>query len=370
MNKKLYCTAPQTGLFLNVNGGIKYCCSGGQDIGNIKTQTIEEIYSSENHKKINFYIKEGNRPPNGFCNTCENVEKSDPAVSQRSKFNNDFVSNKDRDWQWIDLRWTNQCNLTCRHCDSYFSSEWAKIRKEPIESSNRDYFESVFKEIEKNVDSIKIVSLLGGEPFLQKQNLRLLDIISENPNINVHVFTNMSHKLDKNPLYNKIKNLKNNIEFKLSIDGINNQFEYIRAGAKWDLVLENIPKIKAITNEQLIKLVPVYCIWTADSIEEYYEFADKNNLKLMPLQALGAPNFKDSMLAYGHNDKIRERFIKKLESVNRPEFNSSLETLRNDTPVLNRNKEFLKNTLKVENLVPPNYTFDKLWPELYQLLLE
>jgi hypothetical protein len=180
----------------------------------------------------------------------------------------------------------------------------------------------------------------------------------------------MSHKLDKNPLYNKIKDLKNNIEFKLSIDGIGDQFEYVRAGAKWDLVLENIPKIKEVTNNELINLVPVYCIWTADSIEEYYEFADKHNLTVMPLQGVGAPNFGESLLAYGHKDKIRERFIRKLESVNRPEFFSSLETLRNDKPVLKRNKEFLNNTLKVEKLVPPNYTFDKLWPELYQLLLE
>jgi MoaA/NifB/PqqE/SkfB family radical SAM enzyme len=367
---KPYCSAPQTGLFLNVDGGIKYCCAGGYDIGNIKNKTIDEIYSSETHKKIIHYIKNDISPPDKFCHVCEKVEKSDPTQSQRMHFNNDFVTDKEREWQWIDIRWTNQCNLSCRHCDSYFSSEWARIRKEPIESSNRDYFESVFEEIEKNLDSIKNVSLLGGEPFLQKQNLRLLDIISENPNIDIHIFTNLSHRLDKNLLYNKIKNLKNNIEFKLSIDGIGDQFEYVRAGAKWELILENIPKIKAVTETYFIKLVPVYCIWTADSIEKYYEFADKTNLTVMPLQGLGVINFGDSMLAYGHNDKIRERFIKKLESVNRSEFSSSLETLRNDKPVLNRNKEFLKNTLKVEKLVPPKYTFDKLWPELYQLLLE
>lgn len=368
MNMKPFCSAPLTGLFLLPDGGIKYCCALSNDIGNINENTIEEIF---NNKKHNFLVQkivnEGKSSED--CQRCIYQETVDPSISQRNVFNTNFyIKNLDKqELKSIDLRWSNQCNLSCRHCNSYFSSEWVKIEGGSLENSNKNYHESILNYIKQHVDTIDEVNLLGGEPFLLKQNLQLLDIIKNNKNIRLSIFTNASVKFKNNAIFDKIKNLKNNINVMLSIDAIEEQFEYIRSGANWKQVLENIEILKNIDNAKL-NLAPVYCIWTADSIDRYCEFSEKMKLPLMVQQVGENEYFKKSFYPYGHNDLVRERFIKKLESVNYKEFLPSLTTLKQDSPVEGRSLQFLEKTNVVEKLIPPNKPFNELWPELFRLL--
>lgn len=369
MNIKPYCTAPLTGLFLDVDGGIKFCCSGAQPIGNINENSLNDIYSSPKHKQLFKTIVEDGEPDDIFCQNCHSVEQGDPTVSQRYTFNTYHkIKNETQSLSWVDFRWTNQCNLSCRHCDTHFSSEWSKIRGHKIKNANRNYHETIFEEVEKNIDTIKCVNVLGGEPFLQKQNLRLLDIVSQNKNADIVFFTNLAIKLENNLIFEKLLTMDNNIQLMISIDCIEDQFEYVRAGADWNIVLENLELLKSTKLYEHAFLAPVFCLWTADSFQEYYEFADKHKIRVYIQQAVQVPNFGKTFLAYGHNEKVKERLIKKLELVNRKELITPLNQLKLDFTVENRSKDFLSNTLKVEKLVPPKKTFSELWPELYTLL--
>ena len=148
----------------------------------------------------------------------------------------------------------NTCNLSCNYCNSNLSS---KIEAENIKYGNfnsngvtipvvnksadvsQEYFDRWIIWLEKNIQSLVRLHLLGGETFLQHQLMtRVLEVIERkpNPNLQLCIFSNLNVP---NSLWEKyilrIKDLQSNgniavFDLTASIDCWGPEQEFVRYG--------------------------------------------------------------------------------------------------------------------------------------------
>lgn len=362
-----FCSGVNAGLFVSVNGGIKVCCAGGYDLGNIRETSVQDIF--KNKKFIQLYQAVNFNSPTKYCFNCNNLERQAPGTTQKSAFNTQYPNLKSREIKLLDIRWSNVCNLSCRYCNIDDSSEWRKLHNLPIETVNRDYTESLFELIEQNVDSIDSLYLLGGEPLLQKHNERLLGLL--NKNVKIDILTNGSVKLDNNRIYQLLKEFPR-VYWNLSFDTVGDRFEYVRHGADWELLNNNIDKLINDFGSNHVTFHPVYSIWNALNLEEFYDFARTKGNRLvnwqMALPKVDTDLGTDSFLVPGHNPAVIEAAVNEINKLDIPVLNSIKQTLLDTSAVGNRSKNFLAWTAKMEQFMPPKNQFIELWPRLNTLL--
>ena len=364
-----YCSAVDSGLFVSVKGMVGLCCSGSEPLGNIREQPIRDIFSSPKYIEIKSDLT--NNRPNNYCDGCYRTEKTAPGSSQMSAFNNDYSSDGTRRIKLADIRWSNVCNLSCRYCNTHDSSEWRRLSGMPIEKVDRDYTESLFQEIKNNKNNINSLYLLGGEPLMQKHNEQLLSIIDSTTKIDV--LTNGSVRLDNNKIYNLLKKFPN-VYWNLSFDNVSDRFEYVRHGADWELFKNNVRTLIEDFGKNNVSFHPVYHIWNAFNLKEFYDFAEEMAGLRINWQ-LGLPKVDemfptDSFITFGHNKSIIDRAIEEIDNlkIENATLTGIKESLIKDIPDETKSQRFLKWIGEMENFMPPKRTFEELWPELHTLL--
>lgn len=268
VNKETFCSKPFNGLFLSPDGGIKYCCALSKNLGNINEQTIDEILNNDLSKEIREKIL--NNQWHEACQYCKNVEDRG-GESERITTLDKIDDFKDTNYklEQIDLRWSNTCNLSCTYCNSMFSSKWATIFNEKINQNKSHTEESLIQYIIDNNDTLSTVLLLGGEPLLQKQNEKLIS----NINCDITILTNLSVVLNDNKIYNNLI-AKDKVKWNVSFETIGEKFEYVRRGANWDTFKNNLYELYNRTSRK-IGAQPVYCIYSALNLCEYYDFINE-----------------------------------------------------------------------------------------------
>jgi organic radical activating enzyme len=176
---------------------------------------------------------------------------------------------------YLEVSFSNLCNLKCTYCNDNFSSKWeSDIKKygDYINSTNitpkkaktliikennpfLEKFKLYFPEILKNLYFLRIT---GGEPLLHDELYEILDHIKENPQKNLYlcINTNLCSSHNKiNKFINKLKEVENNVKRILiytSCDTAGPESEFIREGFKYSFWKENCHRIlKEIKNSDL-----------------------------------------------------------------------------------------------------------------------
>jgi sulfatase maturation enzyme AslB (radical SAM superfamily) len=241
-----FCPMPWSGLMYNFDGQVKNCIRSAGPIGDIKQNPIEQILlGQDNIQKQHNIIK---RQPAKDCHTCYELEHgksgfdiiSDRVFYIRELKNTpaDLYQGNQFDLKTIDVRWTNLCNLACVYCSPEFSSRWAdELNRFPVQPSIEQ--QNNFKQyIFDHAAQLNHVYLAGGEPLLMKENLELLDQL--NPNVNLRINTNLSKTDTK--VFETICQFKN-VHWTISVESLQNEFEYIRFGHNWQDFLDNLTTI-------------------------------------------------------------------------------------------------------------------------------
>lgn len=276
--QKIHCSYPFNSLFLSGNAEIKYCCASRTILGDINKTTVEEIMASDSAKEIRQSMLDGEWHPN--CRVCKDIEAvggNSTRTQEMFVLNPETVTVDDYMPEFLDLRWNNTCNLTCNYCIPEFSNKWASIKNEKIIGISTDNESNFFDYIAKNKDSVKKVLLLGGEPLLHKQNLRLTDIL---PDPYYYILSNLSIKnLPTNPNVQKFLTMSH-FDWGVSFDCIGKKFEYVRHGADWELFVENLKYIQqqATNVGRHFSAHPLYGLYSAYNLVEFYDFVYENNL--------------------------------------------------------------------------------------------
>lgn len=202
------------------------------------------------------------------CKTCYFHEKNE-IYSKRMESNlkfkhlidgakentNDDGSLKELDYKYIELRLGTVCNLKCVTCNPFSSNRWnedVKIFKDT--EFEKNYFkcdirtewfrsERFYDELYDKSPNLEEIWINGGEPTMIREHGYFLKKLIENDrakNINLHYSINLTSLPDE--FINMWKNFKN-VRLHLSIDDIGERNDYIRYGAKWNVIMENFEKI-------------------------------------------------------------------------------------------------------------------------------
>jgi len=381
--QKIWCSFPFNGIFLSGNSEIKYCCASRTILGDINKTTIEEAMSSDAAKSIRQSMIEGKWDSN--CVVCKGVEDvggKSTRIQDMYSMDPETVTVDDFTPEFLDLRWNNTCNLTCNYCIPEFSNKWASIKNEKIIGIASENESDFFDYIAKNKDKVKKIFLLGGEPLLHKQNLRLTDIL---PDSIYYILTNLSIKnLPTNPNVQKFLTVTK-FDWGVSFDCIGKKFEYVRHGADWDLFVENLKYMQQQTVDRgsFFSVHPLYGLYSAYNLVEFYDFVYENNLfhtggiwwQSLLHNSGGCINnmtkkMKDGAIA--EIDRCVSKYPDGMGINMLLEFRKQLviDLDRPDDPAYMDG--VLKEFIDLEEKYLPNkeHSFAQLWPEVYELIKE
>jgi len=231
------CPLPFTGAIVKTDGSV-FCCSiSKEQLGNVNEKSLEEILTSSTKlKKIRRDMLDNKFPKN--CSNCYEKEKYHTNLNLENISNrlyhikilkdSPFKLYKDEhqfELQQMDLRWRNTCNFACVYCGGHYSSVWAKFDGHADKMSD-DAMKKTFNFVKQNIKNLKTIYMAGGEPFLIKENLKIIDLIQqENPELLLRINTNLSILTQK--IFDQLKTLKN-VHWIVSAESTGERFNYIR----------------------------------------------------------------------------------------------------------------------------------------------
>ena len=244
LTNRAFCPVPWTGLMYNFDGTVKNCIRSAEPIGNINDNTIEEILN--NDYMIKFDMRHEQKF--GRCNPCYELEQEKNnlnIISDRVFYlkelrgvDNTLYDTINFALHTVDVRWSNLCNFACVYCDPTFSSRWADELKIEIKTPSDVRREEFKNYIFKRAAQLKHVYMAGGEPLLMKENPEFLELLQEkNPDVNLRINTNLS-KVDTR-IFDLICKFKN-VHWTVSVETMEQQYEYIRYGGKWQDFVNNL----------------------------------------------------------------------------------------------------------------------------------
>jgi hypothetical protein len=238
--KSVYCTAPWNGLTIRENGHVRTCCSGQKSLADLNVEWVDNIENSPILKEIQSAMLNG-KPDLENCNSCIEQEKINGHSTLRNHYNTFYPEFDPHQisLKFIDVRWNNTCNLSCMYCSPLFSSTWNDKLKENGLRPVKPYQDELLFWILNRVSHVKEILLVGGEPLLMKQNYELLKVLPNDCQISI--ITNLSYDLKNLPcLPDLLKRPADKIMWNISAENTYKQFEYVRQGAKWNQLEENI----------------------------------------------------------------------------------------------------------------------------------
>jgi MoaA/NifB/PqqE/SkfB family radical SAM enzyme len=302
---------PFTGLATREDGAIQVCCRS-HPIGNISDNSLEEIWNNDILKRIRKQVLSGERP--NECEPCFNLEDQGvESMRQRhikgiipearinlypntlDKLSPDF--SMPFEIPTMEIKLNNLCNLKCRMChpvDSTSWNDWSLVEhfynKENniipiiVDKNNLkkkpylDKFENNpnwWNSFQKIIPYFRRVEFAGGEPLMDPQHYRILDMLSDyGHQIELKYATNLTILGIKGnrtvyDYWNKFKSIAINV----SIDGVDDVYNYIRSNSDYEQVIDNIQKVKQFSNiSRIVGAVTVQVgnIMTLDKIAETF----------------------------------------------------------------------------------------------------
>lgn len=324
-----FCSLPWTGLDISPQGEFKPCCKYSKTVAT----NFDDYINSQELAMLKKQHLSGKKP-NG-CYRCWKDEElgieSKRQIDQKYTFNNTHLDLNS--YKIISMPFGNTCNLACRICSSYNSSFWnsqaKKIKKEipeiKIHSHKKFYKDELFvNRILELSSDVLLFEFPGGEPFLTgvKEHLTFLSSLAKKKakNIKLHYTTNTT-VFPQEEFWKVWKEFKN-VDIQLSIDGIEDKFEYNRWPAKWDNCYSNIKKYqdkeKTHGNIQL-SISHTVSIFTVHYLPEFLSWCSKEHLPEPYLGMLVKPDhYAISCLPKSVRCRIADRpeyQIEKLRSV-------------------------------------------------------
>jgi organic radical activating enzyme len=317
------CYHPWVGLDISPQGQFKPCCK----YQNTLADNLEQYQTSQELADVKEQFLAGARPTG--CQRCWNDE--DASLPSKRQIDWQYVfDNKKPDLNSLAILsfpFGNICNLACRICSSHSSSKWydetrrlqKKIPNIPLFAPTRFYQNnkllSSIKELSKNLIHIDFP---GGEPFITgvDEQLEFLKFLVENnaKNISLHYTTNCT-TFPRNEFWQLWKEFKH-VDIQLSIDGIEQQFEYNRWPAVWTDALANIKQFQSKQHQETnlqLSISHSVSIFTVYYLPEFLAWCDAMHLPKPYLGIVARPVYYNiRALPSQVKDKIQEKLSSSL----------------------------------------------------------
>jgi MoaA/NifB/PqqE/SkfB family radical SAM enzyme len=280
-NTHKLCAFVFNSIALSESGKISNCCASGLRIPQVSIDdSIESIINNPLLVEIRESMLVGKE--HTACNFCWKNEKNGVKSEREYSFEKikttQFLPQvTNNDIKYLDLFLGNKCNLACRMCypisSSLLSSQMRKIYP------NLTYKDTTLTDIDKqkileiidNAPNLNRMHLWGGEPLI----IDFFDELCEHlistdraKNIQLDISTNLQTNIERKFEY--LKHFKK-VGLSISIDGLDDTYEYIRWPGNFNKVIENVKILSGNKNiHQYIQ-----CVVQNLNVHNLTDFIDK-----------------------------------------------------------------------------------------------
>lgn len=287
-NQKPFCLMPWIHLHVAYEGRVQACCISNIPFGNIKDQSLEEIWNGEKIKNTRSKFLAGSI--DNRCQACLHIEASGGiSIRQETfkKFPHLRINSIEAQFPiYYDIRFSNLCNFRCRTCWHGYSSRWFEEAKvlgnnasENAVINNIHDFDAFIKKTGEGLKQAKEIYFAGGEPLITEEHYLLLQWLIKTGNTNVHLRynTNCSHlkfkTFDAIELWRNFKK----VTIQASIDAARALGEYIRKELNWSQFIKNQELIHREENIDF-HITPTVSILNIHELPSFYLYAIEQQL--------------------------------------------------------------------------------------------
>lgn len=284
------------------------------------------------------------------CGKCWREER-DKGWSMRQtmlkRMNHDEVESADRNFQlrYLEVFFSNLCNLSCRMCSIVDSSQWANlynnaflpagiqdntvVPEEFIDQTGKAKTQPITFDTKllEGIDLSNLieVKILGGEPMMTPDHVDFLDRLMDQSNdpskIKLVYHTNGTKRPPQKVIDYWMQ--MDEIELVFSIDGYGDVNEYQRIGSKWQTIIENIIWYKSLPvnfHMRVHCVLSILNIWQIDRLCEWIkqQFGKEDIFdpiaKMLTLDFVQRPNYLDVTIM---PDQLKNDCIKIIQDSSR-----------------------------------------------------
>ena len=303
-----FCVLPWVSLETSPIGTVRPCCLAEYELKdnagmkfNLNTASFSAIQNCNDMRKLRQQFIDGEQPET--CRKCWREERSGRTSKRMHTLDRLKHMIPEQEWtvdakplMFLDLKLGNICNLKCRICGSWSSSQFATeelANLVPDEDKKASFHYTMlrqgawprenpvfWKELAGIADQIRYLEFTGGEPFMIEEHFELLrSLVSSGlaPNIEIHYNTNGTQfPVDAQFVWQYFKT----VEIAFSIDDVGDRFEYQRTNAKWDEVTANIAKFRELRNQHKniqLQVCSTVNVFNVCYLEELSHWIDQQN---------------------------------------------------------------------------------------------
>ncbi|MGH6810968.1 MAG: twitch domain-containing radical SAM protein [Methylocella sp.] len=267
-NGRAFCMAPWVNLSVAIGGVARPCCEIDGDFGNLKEQSIQDIWHGQAFRDFRAKMLRDERDER--CWKCYEKEETG-GLSMRNGYNTSQVRRARQlggDTETggqaaeslvptlpitLDIRFSNLCNFTCRTCGHAASSKWFTEARKMGWTAAPDALIATFNSTEAGLRALRPllatveeIYFAGGEPLLIEQHYAVLNelIAQGRTDVSLAYNTNMSElrlgRLDVMALWSRFKY----VYLGVSVDGTGARGELIREGMSWTNFVAKVSAVK------------------------------------------------------------------------------------------------------------------------------
>ena len=335
---KYFCVLPWIHFHAWPDGKVMPCCvaDSNMPVSQIKSEeSILQMMNSEEYKKMRVNML--NDKPSKECKRCYDLEQIGTWTMRQShnmrrgmqyrdliEATNPDGSIDEFKMKYMDIRFSNLCNMKCRSCGPSCSSQWAEeIVKNHGEAHYEKYFHTKKIIINNNEDQkfmakltpylkdVEEVYFAGGEIIITPEHYECLDYWIENgltDQVELNYTTNFSSlKYKKNvdliDYWSKFPNL----QVWASLDAHGELGECIRKGTDWEKIEANIREIKEKVPHVKFQITPTISIWNVFDFPDFFDYMIEKGF----IDTMSSPRFNLATNPWYANIMILPKHVKR-----------------------------------------------------------
>jgi pyruvate-formate lyase-activating enzyme len=301
-----FCVLPWISLEASPVGTVRPCCLADDEIvdnsGNkfeLLTADFADIQNSNHMTSLRQQFLDGKQPQT--CRKCWNEERAGRTSKRMHTLDRMKHMNISSEWtadakplMFLDLKLGNICNLKCRICGSWSSSQFAteEINQLPREEQKQSFAyqmlragawpkenESFWQQINDCLNDIRYIEFTGGEPFMIEQHFAMLQGIVDRGiahQVEIHYNTNgTQYPARGEAIWRHFKT----VEIAFSIDDVGERFEYQRSNANWQEVCLNLDRfrdLKECHKNIVLQICTTVNIFNVRYLDQVAQWIDQN----------------------------------------------------------------------------------------------
>jgi MoaA/NifB/PqqE/SkfB family radical SAM enzyme len=271
-----FCVLPWISIETSPIGTVRPCCLADDELVddagnkfNLLTADFGKIQNSTGMRELRQQFLAGERPQT--CRKCWNEERSGRTSKRMHTMDrlkhiigNQSWTEDAKPLMFLDLKLGNICNLKCRICGSWSSSQFAaeEIAQLSAEEKKKSHAytmlragawpqenQNFWNEVDSVLEDIRYIEFTGGEPFMIQEHFEMLQGIVDRGiahQVEIHYNTNGTQYPEQAAeIWRHFKT----VEIAFSIDDLGERFEYQRTNAKFWEVEQNLSRFRLLREQ-------------------------------------------------------------------------------------------------------------------------